>query len=153
MGDDFSVLITEFLKSPLAIAIVTVLGVKIVDFISERTKASDGAKQTDKTTLWGRIDRLEAELSKVNEKNDQLVTDNAKLNARVSFLEAQNEVQAKQLAKVEQERSDLQHRFETDHETLNTARQRIGQLIAYVRVLEERLRKYEQVSSELPTLE
>jgi hypothetical protein len=142
---DISEVMTEFLKSPLLVAIVTVLGVKLVDFWNDRSKAKDTSKAAEKGTLWGRIEKLETELVRVNEKNDALVSSNAQIGAKQSFLEEQNKIQATQLARLENERDRTLARYEADHEALTKAQIRISELVNYVRILESRLRKYENI--------
>jgi hypothetical protein len=151
---DIGAILSELFKSPLLIAIVTVLGVKVVDYFNERNKAADTSKAVEKGTLWGRIEKLETELVRVNEKNDVLVQDNARLSARQSFLEEQNKIQATQIARLETEKDRTQARYEADHDALMKAQIRIAELVNYVRLLEARLRKYENVqTAELPSTE
>lgn len=151
---DFYEALNEALKSPLLVAIVTVLGVKIVDYFGERSKTENSNKQAEKGTLWGRIEKLEAEVIRVNEKNDVLIQKNASTEAHLSFLEEQNKLQASQIAKLETQKDQATARYEADHEALMKAQIRIAELVNYVRILETRLRKYEQVqTSELPTTE
>ena len=120
---DFSTIITELLKSPLMIAVVSVLGVKIMDYLSERSKGVRDIQKTAEEKLWDHVKRLEValdeerkerrrETTELDRQKDILIMDNAKLNAEIGVLKAQNAQQASELSQIRAERDSLKEQVQ-----------------------------------------
>ena len=115
---DFGAIITELLKSPLMVAVVSVLGVKVMDYLSESSKGVRDIQKSEEEKLWEQIKRLEAALDEerkerrketveLDRQKDILILDNAKLNAELGIVKAQNAQQASEIALLRSERDSL----------------------------------------------
>jgi chromosome segregation ATPase len=119
---DFSTLFSELLKSPLMIAVVSVLGVKVMDYLSERSKGVREIQKTAEEKLWEQVKQLQValdeerkerqkEIRELDRQKDMLIMDNAKLNADVGVLKAQNAQQAAELSVIKAERDGLREQI------------------------------------------
>lgn len=123
MDIDIASIITELLKSPLMVAVVSVLGVKIMDYLSESSKGVRDIQKSAEEKLWEQIKHLEValdeerkerrkETNELDRQKDILVMDNAKLNAEIGVLKAQNAQQAAELLQIRGERDSLREQVQ-----------------------------------------
>ena len=105
------------------IAVVSVLGVKIMDYLSERSKGVRDIQKTAEEKLWDHVKRLEValdeerkerrrETTELDRQKDILIMDNAKLNAEIGVLKAQNAQQASELSQIRAERDSLKEQVQ-----------------------------------------
>ena len=115
---DFATIISELLKSPLMIAVVSILGVKVMDYMSERSKGVREIQKTAEEKLWEQVKQLQLEIAEerrerqkeireLDRQKDLLVMDNARMNAEIGVLKAQNAQQASELSQIKAERDAL----------------------------------------------
>jgi chromosome segregation ATPase len=148
-------IITAFFSSPLLIAFVSVLGVKIVDYIIEHNKSKATVTQSSEARLWEQVNALRAELreerkerqketTSLDQQKDMLFLDNAKLSARISQLEAQNASQATELESVKRERDKLQKSLEESNAYAHQKGLELSEAKVRITTLEKRLEGYEK---------
>lgn len=123
MTVDFTTIISELLKSPLMIAVVSILGVKVMDYMSERSKGVREIQKTAEEKLWEQVRQLQLaldeerrerqkEIRELDRQKDMLVMDNARMNAEIGVLKAQNAQQASELSQIRAERDSLKEQVQ-----------------------------------------
>lgn len=132
-----------FLKSPLLISLISIFGVKLLDYMTSQRQAARTEKAEIRHEWQDEIAVLRKELQQQNAKNDLYVIENAKLSARVTLLETQNALQTSEMARITHERDGLRKDLDTTgeflHQTkleLTAAKVRISQLEKHIERLE-----------------
>ena len=149
--DYITTIIDLVLKSPLLVALLSVFGVKLIEYYQARSKVNSDDNKDVRSELWKRVEFLETQEQRQNARNDILVMENAKLGARVNLLESQNALQTSEMARITHERDGLRKDLDTTgeflHKTkleLTAANVRISQLERHIENLELRPRASEE---------